>query len=50
MFIQRIGGLYIVKGHYDGVFMTASGSNLQDLLAKLFSEIAIYRSLKAWNK
>ena len=49
MKIENIGGLYIIRGHYDGVYITASGLDRVSLLDKLFSEIAIYRSLKAWK-
>lgn len=50
MKIENINGLYIIRGHYSGTYFTASGLSLSDLLTKLFSEIAVYRSLKAWNK
>jgi len=49
MKIENIGGLYIIRGHYDGVYITASGASVASLLDKLFSEIAIYRSLKAYE-
>jgi len=48
MKIENIGGLYIIRGHYDGQYITASGLVLSEVISKLFYEIAIARSLSAW--
>jgi len=48
MKIEKIGQLYILKGRASGHYCTASGSNLSEVLAKLFYEIAIIRSEQAW--
>lgn len=50
MQINKIGSLYIARGHYQNTYITASGSSLAETLANLFKEIAIQRSLLAWNK
>ena len=49
MKIQNIGGLYIIRGHYGGHYFTASGFSFNEVIASLGREIAIYRSLKAWQ-
>ena len=50
MQINKIGSLYIIKGHAINRYFTASGMTAKEALAKLFQEIAIERTLKAWNK
>ena len=49
MTIEKIGALYIGKARFGGSFFTAVELTRVEVLKRLFQDIAIYRSAKAWE-
>lgn len=49
MKIEKIGQLYVIRGRYCKRYFTACGQTASEAIASLWSEIAIIRSLTAWN-
>ena len=50
MKIEKIGNLYIIKGHAQSHYFTAYGLTIGQALTQLMREIAIQRSLSAWSR
>lgn len=50
MQLYKVKDTYIIRGHYNNIFMSATAQTARDALKSIFEQIAIIRSLIAWNK
>lgn len=50
MNIEKIGELYVVKARYNSKLFTSVAQSIKEATQQIFESIAIYRSLKAWNR